>query len=577
MVPQLLGQNPYYLNLALEAATWALANLGLTVILGYTGQISLGQAAFFGIGAYATAIVSLHTHSLWMGLIAGIALTAIFGLIIGLSTLKMAGHYLAMVTIGFQVLISLVLNNWIPVTGGPNGITGIVRPHFFGISMLDDKPFLYLVIVILMLVASGVHVLRRFTWGRALRGIRENELAARVMGVNAFLGKAVAFTVGAAIAGLGGGLYASAAMYISPSTFNFTQSVTFLAMTVVGGAGSAAGTILGTVVLTLLPEFLRFLQNIYLVVYALIVLVVVVLLPGGIWSTVERLWQRIVAPTLPSLKSGSTPRPNLVTAGAPVLTLEGVSKSFGGLKAVDDMNLTVLGQEAHALVGPNGSGKTTVLNLISGVYPLSSGTVMLQESRINGLPADRITARGIARTFQNIRLCKEMTALENVMLGLHRHRRATFLGNMLGSPASRREQRDFEIRAMEALNFVGLSELALRPAVSLAHGQQRLVELARALVAEPTVLLLDEPAAGLNDTETANLLAVLNRLKSQGTTILLIEHDMALVTKLADRLTVLNFGRKIAQGSVEEVLKDPLVLEAFLGQDKEEEHAEAGS
>ncbi len=576
-IPPLVGHNMYYAGLTLEAATWGLANLGLTIILGYTGQISLGQAAFFGIGAYGAAIVAVHTHSMWLGLFAGIVLTTFFGFFIGLSTLKMGGHYLAMVTIGFQTLISLLLNNWVSVTSGPDGIVGIPRPQIFGISMMQNVPFLYFVLTILVLVGAGVHVLRRFTWGRALRSIRGNELAAHVMGIDVFKTKVMAFTVGAGITGLAGGLFASAAMYISPGLFDFNQSVSFLAMTVVGGAGSAVGTVLGTVVLTLLPEVLRFLQHIYLVVYAIIVLAIVLGMPGGIWSVVEKWWSRLIPTTRPELNAHPVRFGEPTDVGEPLLTLKGVSKFFGGLKAVDDLDMTVVGQEAHALVGPNGSGKTTVLNVVTGVYPISSGSITLENHNLTDLPSHRITSYGITRTFQNIRLCNEMTVLDNVMLGLHRHRKSWFLGNMVSSPASRREQQMFEQKAWQALTYVGLAERGYELAANLAHGQQRLVELARALVAEPKVLLLDEPAAGLNDSETASLVVLLQRLKSQGSTILLVEHDMSLVTKVADNLTVLNFGHRISQGPVQQVLSDPAVLEAFLGREEGEEVAEAGS
>lgn len=571
LIPLFVGHNIYYSGLALEAAAWALANLGLTIILGYTGQISLGQAAFFGIGAYGAAIVSSIVHSMWIGLIAAVILTAVFGFIIGLSTLKMAGHYLAMVTIGFQTLVSLVFNNWASLTGGPDGISGILRPQIFGFSLFKNTPFLYFVLSLLFIVGAGVHSLRKYTWGRALRGIRENELAANVMGVNVFSAKIVAFTVGAAITGLAGGIFASGAMYISPGLFDFTQSVSFLAMTVVGGAGSAVGTVLGTVILTLLPEVLRFLQHIYLVVYAVIVLLVVLGMPGGIWPVIEKWWSRFLPPTRPKLNLQNIRFGIPAKYGEPLLKLTQISKQFGGLKAVDQVDLTVMSQEAHALVGPNGSGKTTVLNLVTGVYPLSGGTVQLENQILTGLPPFKITESGISRTFQNIRLCKDMTVLDNVMLGLHRHRKSTFLGNMISSPASRLERSRFEEKAWEAIAYVGLSERAFEFADNLPHGQQKLVELARALVAEPKVLLLDEPAAGLNDTETANLIQLLQRLKSEGVTILLIEHDMALVTKVADKLTVLNFGQRIAEGSVQKVLEEPVVLEAFLGRDKEEE------
>jgi branched-chain amino acid transport system permease protein len=575
VTPQLAAGNAYYQTLLIEAATYAVANLGFTLILGYTGQISLAQAAFFGIGAYITALFAVHGHSIWIGFVLGMLGAAAAGLILGLASVRMGGHYLAMATIGLQVLLTLVLNNWLPVTGGPDGITGIPRPSLFGTQLTDPTSFLYFLLIVLALVGSGLHLLRHRTWGRSLRVIRENELAANVLGVNIYAGKTMAFVLGAAIAGLGGGLFASASLYVSPGDFTFDQSVTFLAMTVVGGAGSAFGTAFGSFLLTFLPELLRFMSQVYLAVYGAIVLVVIIAMPNGIWGFVETWWSRLVPPAVRDVpeRPGQVVFAEQLPPDQPVLVLEGVSKSFGGLKAVDNVSFVVEGARAHALVGPNGSGKTTVLNLITGVYPVDAGTIRLLTERLDGKRPYAVAALGVARTFQNIRLAPQMTVLENVMLGYHRHRRHGLLTEFVWSPSLSADEREARQWAWHALHYVGLADRAFEQARNLAHGQQRLVELARALASRPKVLLLDEPAAGLNDAETQTLVSLLRQLVAQGTTLLLIEHDMNLVTKVASHVTVLNFGQRIADGTVHEVLNQPQVIEAFLG--REEEYAQA--
>ncbi|MCL8208107.1 MAG: branched-chain amino acid ABC transporter ATP-binding protein/permease [Actinomycetia bacterium] len=575
LTPLISSSSTYYQTLLIEATTYAIANLGFALILGYTGQISLAQAAFFGVGAYIAGLVAVHGHSIWLGFLLGVLGAGVAGLILGFASVKMGGHYLAMATIGFQVLLTLVLTNWMPVTGGPDGVTGIPRPSLFGVTLSDPTSYLYFLLVVLALVGSGLHLLRHRTWGRALRAIRENELAANVLGVNIYYGKTMAFVLGAAIAGLGGALYASAALYISPDEFSFDQSVTFLAMTVVGGAGSAFGTALGSYLLTFLPELLRFMHQIYLAVYGAIVLVVIITMPNGIWGFVEGWWNRLVPPAVRDLpeQPGRMVFAEQLPADEPVLVLDGVSKSFGGLKAVDNVSFEVEGARAHALVGPNGSGKTTVLNLVTGVYPIDAGEIRLLAERLDGKRPYAIAALGVARTFQNIRLAPQMTVIENVMLGYHRHRRHGLLTEFLWSPRLQADERQARQWAWHALHYVGLADRAFDQARNLAHGQQRLVELARALVSRPKVLLLDEPAAGLNDAETQMLVGLLRQLVAQGTTLLLIEHDMNLVTKVATHVTVLNFGQRIADGTVHEVLNQPQVIEAFLG--REEEYAQA--
>ncbi|BDG60180.1 branched-chain amino acid ABC transporter ATP-binding protein/permease [Caldinitratiruptor microaerophilus] len=549
-LPQLVTSR-YGTNLLILGAAWGVVALGMTVVLGYTGQISLTQAAFYGIGAYAVALLTTRAGwSWWPALLVGMALAALAGVLLGMTTLKLGGHYLAMVTISFQIIFTLVLANWIPVTGGPDGISGIKRPSLGPIALDSATKYAYFALGILFLVAVLVAWLKHTALGRAMRAVRENELAAEALGVDTLRVKVTAFTLSALLGALGGAVYAAGFLYISPDSFNFDISVEFLAMALAGGADSTLGTILGASLLTFLPEWLRELKNIYLVVYGLIIILVIVFMPDGLWGYVNLALRRVTRPepvgkASRGLRVGGSGAP-----GEPILEVQGLVKHFGGLRAVDGVDFTVRRGEIHALIGPNGSGKTTVINLLSGVYVPTAGSIRFLGEPIVGLRPNRIARRGLTRTFQNIRLFRELTVWENVLVGSQRAG---------GGEAEVRE------RALAAIEFVGLQDRVHEVVKSLPYGHQKLVELARTLAGEPQLLLLDEPAAGLNQTEKQELVALLRRLHGMGLTMLVVEHDMSIVAQLADTITVLNFGRKIAEGHPAQVLHDPVVVEAYLG------------
>jgi branched-chain amino acid transport system permease protein len=485
----------------------------------------------------------------WLALVLGLAAAALAGALLGMATLKLGGHYLAMVTICFQVIFTLVLTNWVAVTGGPDGIGNIKRPPFF-VPLNSAQRYAWFALAALFVVGALVWWLRETVLGRSMRAIRENEIAAEALGVNTPRVKVIAFTISAVIGALGGSIYASGYLYISPDTFNFDHAVAFLAMVLVGGTESVLGAILGASLLTFLPEWLRELKKIYLVIYGCIIILVIVFMPEGLWGYVKLLGRRFarVVPLPAAL------RPVQVGGrGAPgeeILRVEKLTKRFGGLVAVDEVNLVVRRGEAHALIGPNGSGKTTCINLLSGLYVPTSGRIRFLNQDIGGQRPSRIAVSGMARSFQNLRLFRELSVWENVLVGAHR-------GG--GHEAETRT------RALAAIEFVGLSDKAHELCRNLPYGHQKLVELARAIAGEPELLLLDEPGAGLNQTEKQELVRLLKRLNEMGLTILIVEHDMSLVSNVASVATVLNFGEKIAEGTVDEVLRNPAVVEAYLG------------
>jgi branched-chain amino acid transport system permease protein len=546
----------YLHNILMQATTFSIAVFGLSVVLGLCGQINLSQAAFFGFGAYAVGLGTTDWHmSYWLALPIGCLAALIAGAFLGASTLRLGGHYLAMVTISFQQIVTLVMINAIWLSHGPDGVSNIGRPEIFR----SAQSYLAFCVAMLGIVGYLVWHLPDTKLGRAMRAVRDNELAAGVNGIDVFRTKVYAFAICAVLGGLAGGLFAGGFAYVSPDQFSFAESIQFLTMSLLGGVASPIGSAIGTGLLILIPEWLRFLKSVpglYLAIYGLFVILIIRFMPDGIWGFVAAAFERwraqIKAP--PSVKALQL-KPAMV-GGDIVLEVTGLSKYFGGLKAVDVVDIAVRRGGVHALIGPNGSGKTTTLNVLSGLYKATSGKIVLDGTDITNMPPHLRTAAGLGRTFQNIRLFRSMTALENVEIGAERPGN-TMVGQ--GGDAALTE------RAMEALTFVGLGSRANELISSFSYGHQRLIEIARALASNPTLLLLDEPAAGLNSTEKLELHELLKRIAAQGLTILIIDHDMTLVSEAAQHITVLNFGRRIADGESMAVLRHPDVVSAYLG------------
>lgn len=564
LIPYQLQVSTYVVQMFMQAVTYAIAVLGMVVVLGYTGQINLAQAAFFGFGAYGVALGTVSGGiNFWISLALGVGAATVAGLALGLTTLRLGGHYLAMITISFQQIFDLILVNWVEVTHGPDGIAGIGRPSILGFELADDKAYLLLCTIVLYALVFAVWYLPSTRLGRAMRSVRENELAAEVVGVHTLRTKVIAFALSALLGAIGGALYAGGFAYISPDNFNFARSVEFLTATLLGGAQSPFGGVIGTVLIVQLPEWLkhlpeslRFIKDVYLAVYGLGVILIMVFLYEGIWGLIKNLRAKLVKTQVTTDVSGVRPLV-LDVQGAgngPLLRLENLQKHFGGLKAVDGIDIDVQRGTVHALIGPNGSGKTTSLNVVSGIYRPTGGKVVLDGEDVSMLKPHQRAGRGVGRTFQNIRLFASLSALENVMVGAQRDNNPI--------PKGDKALRD---RAMSALQFVGMADRAHVIVRNLPYGHQRLVEIARVLAGHPKLLLLDEPAAGLNQTEKMEFVELLKRLRGHGLTIFLIDHDMGLVEKVSDRITVLNFGRKIAEGAPADVLRNPDVIAAYLG------------
>jgi ABC-type branched-subunit amino acid transport system ATPase component/ABC-type branched-subunit amino acid transport system permease subunit len=523
----------------------------------------------------------------WAGMFAAFFVAALCGVLLGIPTLKLSGHYLAMATIGFGIILQLILVNEIWLTQGSDGITKIPSPWIGSFELKDPGTFFYVAAVSLILFTWGAIRLKDSRVGRAFLAIRENEMAAGTAGVDTTYYKIMAFALSAGYAGFGGWLFAhGSSHYISPDTFSFEQSVIMLVMAVLGGNGSAIGSIVGATLLTLLPEVLRFLKDSYMMFYAAGIVLIMIFMPSGIAGLVKsmpvslrlRAWwnadsttalQQVAAKTPPLKNAKAEPRSfkvgDCAGSGEVLLTVKGLAKHFGGLKAVDGVDMQVRRGEIQALIGPNGSGKTTILNMLSGLYVPTAGEITLGGKAIGGLKPHIITSLGIARTFQNIRLFGELTVLENLLIGRHCQSRAGLTASIFQPPSQKAEEAGMRSKAIEMLEFVGLKGKEFAQANSLPYGQQRLLELARALASDPKILLLDEPAAGLNGAETEALVGLLFQICTRGVTILLVEHDMSLVMNVSDHITVLNFGRKIAEGPADVVEKNPEVIDAYLG------------
>src|SRR6266481_1898755 len=482
----------YIHNILMQATTFAIAVFGLSVVLGLCGQINLAQAAFFGFGAYAVGLGTADYHlSYWFCLLAGIVIALVAGAFLGMSTLRLGGHYLAMVTISFQQIVTLVMINAIWLSHGPDGVSNIGRPELFRTS----QGYLAFCVAALAIVGYLVWHLPDTKIGRAMRAVRDNELAAGVNGIDVFRTKVYAFAICAGLGGLAGGLFAGGFAYVSPDQFSFAESIVFLTMSLLGGVASPIGSAIGTGLLILIP-IIRF-------------------MPDGIWGFVAAAFERWRAQLKTPPAAAALQLKPATVGGDIVLEVTGLSKYFGGLKAVDGVDIQVKRGGVHALIGPNGSGKTTTLNVLSGLYKATAGKILLDGTDITNMPPHQRTAAGLGRTFQNIRLFRSMTALENVEIGAERP------GNrMIGKGGDEA----LTERAMEALTFVGLGGRANEMISSFSYGHQRLIEIARALGANPTLLLLDEPAAGLNSSEKLELHELLKRIAAQGLTILIIDH-----------------------------------------------------
>ena len=557
--PVLVGDQ-YILHVLIMWGIYAVLTLGLNVINGFAGQLSIGQGAFYGIGAYCGAILTTTAGwSFWLALPAATALAAAVGMLVSLPVLRVRGIYLGMATFGFAEIVHVVLRSWETLTKGVLGMTGILPPITFGIDFGTQDRFYYLVLAAVLLSVLFSHRIYQSSVGHALLAIREDELVAGLLGINTTAHKVTAFGAAAGLAGLAGSLFAHYLTYISPENFTSVESILIVTMLIVGGRGNTLGAVVGAGLLVALPELLRVVSVYRLLIYGLLLVGAAVFRPDGLVGRVglERRRARPVATPLPGLAA--------VPEEGRLLRVEDLQVRFGGLVALDDVSFSVERGEVYGIIGPNGAGKTTLFNAISGVAPVGRGRILLSGADVIALAPYRRARAGIARTFQNIRAFAGMRVWEAVEVGFHARLRRSGLAHLCAIIPARVEAGAVRNAADELLRFVGLEGVANQLARSLPYGHQRRLEIARALATSPRVLLLDEPAAGMNESECEELIALVRRIRDQGVTVLLVEHHMQVVMAVCDRILVLNFGRPIAEGPPSVIRDDPAVNAAYLG------------
>jgi branched-chain amino acid transport system permease protein len=591
------GVSRYGIHIINLILIFAMLAVGLSIVLGYAGQINLAQAAFFGMGAYATAVLTVKVGlGYWAAFPLSIVAAGLLGLLVGLPSLRVQSHYLGIVTLGLAISFSAILVN-ASFTGQAVGLPGLPVPPLGGVDLSDEYNYYYVLLVFAAVLFGLAILMMRTALGRRLLAMRDDSLAAAHMGVEVPIYRMLSFVIAACYAGVAGALYAGLIRYVSPDTFNMGIMFLLLAMVIVGGRDNLYGAALGAGVLILVREQFEGFQKYQQLAYGLLIVVMVVAAPDGLAGLLRHIWTRWrqaipgvrvsaaeadaaldedevdglgvdagpAAASAPPAVGRNGDGPVSTRGEAPALEIDEVSKRFKGLQALDRVSLAVAPGAIHGIVGPNGSGKTTLFNIATGVYEPSGGEIRVFGRRASGRAAYRVCRLGVARTFQTLRLFGSLTVRENVMVALDRARPTAMWRYLLTPWAFGPWERRLRSEADELLAHLRLSGVADFKATNLPYGQQRLVEIARALATQPQVLLLDEPAAGLSSAEMADLRQLVRRIRDSGITVVLIEHNMGLVMTLCDTVTVLASGRVLAEGEPDAVTRDRGVIESYLG------------
>jgi branched-chain amino acid transport system permease protein len=596
LIPTLVPNEYYVHGILCRILIYSMLVCSLDLIVGYVGDVSIGHASLFAIGAYTVAILTASPDvnsdaaitwfpqvPFFVALIPAVLLAAFAGFVLAYPSLRTSGPYLAIITIAYGLIVYTFINEQETLTNGTRGIT--VHPlEIAGVKFNNNNYFyiLYIALVLVMFIANNV---AKSFWGRAFEAIKYSSIAAECSGISKSYYKIVGFVLSAAISGLAGGFFLQLDSYVAPNTFSYNFSVELLIALILGGVRSVWGNLIGVTMLIVLPEAFTFLSDYRLMIFGSILIVLLYFLPEGLAGIIKKWWQKRNATDLNEaarqqlephkLSAVQLSDPNFIrkdllqiaeNAHSDIaLQTKDLTMQFGGLTAVDGLSLNIKRGTIHGLIGPNGSGKSTTVNMLTGVYQPTLGSVTMFGDDLLKKETFQRSKGGIARTFQNLQLFSDLTVIENVMVGLHQSFKSSMLASAFRLPSAQKEEETAKIRAYRLLQFVGIEELAFEQAKNLSYGKARLLEIARALAASPQLLLLDEPAAGLTSGEIEEMSHIIEKIKSCGLSILLIEHHMDMVMSLSDEVTVLDFGKTIAEGTPDEVQNNARVITAYLG------------